>query len=260
MCKKLIFLISFVLVLGIGSNALAAIPEPVGFWRFEGNYTDEMGLANGTRQGTATIVSSDRGPCLNLDGDGWVDIPSGVTELGNLDFSIAAWILVPDEIVVGEPGGCILSKSDGGTGWTMDEKQFYINEEEAGEGGLDGTATYVGWGCDWIRGEQRVDDNTWHHVCVTWDHEGYEGHLYVDGVDDTNVMGYFEGQGDNEGDTVRIGFSPGEHSVNFVGRIDDVAIFDVTLTAEEVFELGGGRYSRSESGVQSQAGKRGGVC
>ncbi|MHC4519741.1 MAG: LamG domain-containing protein, partial [Planctomycetota bacterium] len=234
MCKRssnAAFLVSaLMLVLVWGPVLQAELPDAVGLWTFQGDASDSgTGGNDGQLVGDAAIVRDpERGQCLELAGDGYAEIDSGVAELGAASFTIGAWIQTSDISL------CVLSKSDGDPSWESMEKQLYVNAVATGEGGVDGSVDYVGWGCDWVRGSITVDDGLWHHVCVTWD--GTTGHAYVDGEEGTGELG-FNGGGDNDGDTVRIGFSPGEHSDHFLGRIDDVAIFDVALSPEQVIEL-----------------------
>ena len=230
---KILFVLVAVLCLALSTASQAKLPEPVGFWRFEGNTADSgSGGNNGALKGTAAIVADpQRGKCLKLDGDGYMDIPSGVTELGDADFTIAVWIKTANN------GVSILSKSNGNTEWEEREKEFYVADSEISEGEADGTIEYVGHSCEWVRGSVRVADGQWHHIALTWDAGEEDGCVYVDGVEGTDDMG-FSGGADNDGDTIRIGFSESVHSSgNFVGLIDDVAIFDVALTAEQVVEL-----------------------
>jgi len=222
----------------------AKIPEAVGFWRFEGDTTDSgKGGNNGTLKGAATLVTDpERGNCLQLDGEGYVDIPSGVTELADADFTIAVWIKTTR---IGIP---ILSKSNGNIEWETREKELYVADSEISEHDNNGTVEYVGHGCDWIRGSAPVHDGHWRHIAVTWEAEAEEGRIYVDGAEQTDEVG-FNGGPDNVGDTVRIGFSESAHSRgNFVGQIDDLAIFDVALTAGQLAEL-----MRSQSGPITRA-------
>jgi len=239
MCRRLnlpiLFVSALVLCLAWAAVVQAQIPKPVGFWRFEGNTTDSgSGGNNGILKGTAALVTDpQRGKCLELDGDGYVDIPSGVTELGDADFTIAAWIKTS------EIGVSILSKSNGDAEWQEAEKEIYVADSESSEGGADGTVELVGHSSDWIRGSVGVDDGKWHHIAITWDIDEEEGLVYVDGEEGTDDAG-FAGLADNADDTVRIGFSESAHSSeSFVGRIDDVAIFDVALSPEQVAELMG---------------------
>ena len=229
----ILFVLALVLCLAWSTVVRAELPKPVSFWRFEGNTADSVkGGNNGVLKGTAALVTdAERGNCLQLDGEGYVDIPSGVTELGAADFTIAAWIKTTE---VGIP---ILSKSNGNTEWEEREKEFYIADSESSEGESDGTVEYVGNSVEWVRGGTRADDGRWHHVVITWDADEKEGYIYVDGAESTDEVGFL-GLADNDGDTVRIGFSESVHSGgNYVGLIDDVVIFDAALTAEQVVEL-----------------------
>jgi hypothetical protein len=215
------------------SAAEAEIPRPVGFWRFEEN-TNDSGSAhnNGALKGTAALGADPQlGNCLELDGEGYMAIPSGVTELGDADFTIAAWIKTA------EIGVSILSKSNGDTEWEEAEKEVYVADSDSSEADNDGTVEMVGHSAAWIRGNARVDDGRWHHIAVTWDREGEDGCVYVDAVESADDVS-FGGLADNPDDAVRIGFSESAHSGgNFVGRIADVAIFDAVLTGEQVAEL-----------------------
>ena len=237
MCRRVNFPIlivsASVLCLVWSTASLAEVPKAVGFWRFEGNTSDSgSGGNNGTLKGTAAIVTdAQRGKCLKLDGDGYMDIPSGVTELGDASFTITAWIKTTSN------GAPILSKSNGNTEWEEREKELYVADSEISEGNNDGTIEYVGHSCEWVRGDTAIDDGQWHHIALAWDADEEDGCFYVDGVEDTGDVG-FSGGADNDGDTVRIGFSESAHSSgNFTGLIDDVAIFDAALTAEQVVEL-----------------------
>ncbi|MDH4241755.1 MAG: LamG domain-containing protein, partial [Phycisphaerae bacterium] len=246
---KILFVVVFVLCLAFSTASRActaelggglyitasqaAVPKAVGFWRFEGNTADSgSGGNNGTLKGTAAIAADpQRGKCLKLDGDGYMDIPSGVTELGKESFTIAAWIKTTKN------GIPILSKSNGNTEWEAMEKELYIADSDISEGDNDGTVEYVGHSCEWVRGETAIDDGRWHHIAIAWDADEKDGCVYIDGVEGTDVVG-FSGGADNKGDTVRIGFSESAHSSgNFTGLIDDVAIFNAALTSEQVVEL-----------------------
>jgi hypothetical protein len=237
MCRRVNFSIIFALALLFclvwSTASRAEIPKAVGFWRFEGNTADAgSGGNNGVLKGTAAIVTdAQRGKCLKLDGNGYVGIPSGVTELGGADFTIATWIKTTKN------GIPILSKSNGNTEWEAREKELYVADSDISEGDNDGTVEYVGHSCGWIRGETAADDGQWHHIALTWDADKKDGCVYVDGVEGTGDAG-FSGGADNDGDTVRLGFSESAHSSgNYVGCLDDVAIFNTALTAEQVVEL-----------------------
>ena len=237
MCMRVnlptIFTLALLFCLVCSTAGLADVPKPVGFWRFEGSPADSgSGVNNGSLRGTAAVVTDpQRGKCLKLDGDGCLDIPSGVTELGKASFTIAAWIKTTKN------GIPILSKSNGNTEWEAMEKELYIADSDISEGDNDGTVEYVGHSCNWVRGDTAIGDGQWHHIALAWDADEKNGSVYVDGVEGTGDIG-FSGGADNDGDTVRLGFSESAHSSsNFVGYLDDVAIFNTALTAEQVVEL-----------------------
>lgn len=233
------------LVVGICLACSAAVqaqrPEPVGFWRFEegsGGTTADIGTGGhpGTLVGNVSFVDDDdRGTVLEFGpGTSYVETNAGITELGTADFSIAAWILTREQ------GAAIVGKSDGDRQWDFHEKQFYLSAGTEQGQPVAGGAHFYGNQAGEIWGETPVNDGVWHHVCVTWNNDTDEQHIYVDGeLDDLQpVWVYYGGRGDNEDSTVRIGFDcSGAAVADFIGRMDDVAIFDVTLTAEQVVEL-----------------------
>ncbi|MCP4453172.1 MAG: hypothetical protein GY809_17055, partial [Planctomycetes bacterium] len=150
------------------------------------------------------------------------------------DFSMAAWIQTSKD------GVPIVGKSNGDRDWSFHEKQFYLSPGTEQGQPVAGGAHFYGNQAGEIWGNTAVDDNVWHHVCVTWDNDTDAQHIYVDGVlDDLSpVWPYYGGRGDNVDDTVRIGFDcSGNATSDFNGRMDDVAIFDITLTPEQVVDL-----------------------
>ena len=226
-------LISLVLVsvvcLAFGTVVQAQLPEPVSFWRFEegsGDTTEDIGTGvnPGTLVGSVAFVKDpERGSVLEFGtGESYVETNAWITELGDADFSIAAWIKTTLD------GATIVSKSSMDKSWSNMEKKLYI----AGGGGAPtGAVSYVGYACEFLWGDTAVTDNQWYHVCVTWDNDTDDGHIYINGVvDDGTPTWYFNGgTGDNADDRVRIGFGcGGENVTDFEGLMDDLAIFNTS--------------------------------
>lgn len=245
MCKPLtlpgIVIAATLLCLTFGAVVRAELPDPVSLWRFEegdGKTAADVGTGgfHGTLVGDVFFVEdAERGSVLEFGtGDSFVDTNAFITELGDADFSMAAWILTSAD------GNPIVSKSNGDRTWSFHEKQFYLSPGTEQGQPVAGGVHFYGNQAGEIWGATEVDNGAWHHVCVTWDNDTDEQHIYVDGVlDDLSpVWVYYGGRGDNVDDVVRIGFDgSGNTTSDYSGRMDDVAIFNVTLTPEQVVEL-----------------------
>ncbi|MHC4504069.1 MAG: LamG-like jellyroll fold domain-containing protein, partial [Planctomycetota bacterium] len=212
-------------------------PGLVGWWSFEGDAGtvahDSSGRGNhGTIHG-ATWTEGRIGGALAFDGKSYVDIDSGVTELGGDDYTIAAWVMTDTN------GGTILSKSNNDNRWERCEKKLYISKSGGPNQKPVGSVVWVGNAADWISGSQTVNDDEWHHVAVTWDSVARKGMAYVDGRAGL-TRSNFNGLQDKPGDKIRTGWSPGgEGAVNFTGLIDEVRIYSRALSAEEIAKLVG---------------------
>jgi hypothetical protein len=246
MCETLSSRISFlILALAIGLTCSgiveAQLPEPIGLWRFEegeGTTTADVGTGRnpGTLMGDVVFVKDpQRGTVLEFGtGASYVETHAWVTELATASFSMSAWIQTTEQ------GVAIVGKCNEDRTWQFHEKQFYLsNGTEQGQPVAGGVHFYGNQGGE-IWGKTPVHDGMWHHVCVTWNYATKAQHIYVDGVlDDLRpVWVYYGGRGDNLTDTVKIGFDcAGDAISDFIGRMDDVAIFNVELTPGQVVEL-----------------------
>jgi hypothetical protein len=246
MCETRISRTSFLILamaicLTCSGIVAAQLPEPVSFWRFEegsGSTTADLGTGRhpGTLVGDVAFVNDpERGTVLEFGtGESYVETNAWITELATADFSMAAWIRTTEQ------GVAIVGKSNADRTWQFHEKQFYLsNGLEQGQPVAGGVHFYGNQGGE-IWGNTPLNNGMWHHVCVTWNYTTKAQHIYVDGVlDDLRpVWVYYGGRGDNLTDTVKIGFNSGGYPISdFIGRMDDVAIFDVELTADQVVEL-----------------------
>ena len=175
-------------------------------------------------------VAGISGSALEFDGDDFVAIDAWITETGAADFTITAWIKTTTTSV------SFLTKNNGDRQLDLHEKLFYIGDSATSGGGKTGAVEWVGHSCDWIRGDTDVADGKWHHVAVTWEIKSLEGHIYVDGVEGVHHMGY-NGGADIKGNTWQIGFTSGwPGGVDYEGAVDDIRIYDSTLTANEIEE------------------------
>ncbi|MHC4487073.1 MAG: LamG domain-containing protein [Planctomycetota bacterium] len=223
MCKKLIYLSCFVLVVGLvmSSIASAALPGLIGWWKLdEGQGTiafDSSGLDNhGTLgpEGDPKWVIGHFGGALELDGnDDYVAIDGTATYITDNDFSVSAWIKTTQ---TGD-GNVVASNSGGGHDFVFG----VINGNLLVE--ADSINEYP----------PKIADNQWHHIAYV--RKGTTAYAYSDGVQ----VGTETPSGNPSGQTR---WSIGQEwdsgpSDEYNGIVDDVQIFNRPLTAEEVVQV-----------------------
>ena len=77
-----------------GSNqlTLSASPERVGYWRFDGDFSDSSGLSNHAVGYGAAFAAGRFGQGISLNGiDQWVEVPDA-SSLDLNDFTVEAWV------------------------------------------------------------------------------------------------------------------------------------------------------------------------
>jgi hypothetical protein len=261
MCRKLIYLISFVLVLGLvlASTSQGADPTPVGNWRLDKGYggiaTDSAGNNDGTLMGGTTWVTGKIGKALSFDGDGdYVDIGNNPVFDPAGSFSVTFWAYINNWGVAW--GRCMFAKGgdqDRG-GWAVRR----YNDVDANQPLCFTTAGVAGEGT-----EAGADDNTnmpgkatppigeWFHIACVCDlnhqvSDSNQTYIYINGVVDANrntVAGatvaaatggahvYLGTRGNGDGTG-----TDGWTDAFFNGMLDDVRYYNVALSAAEVQE------------------------
>jgi len=222
MCRKLIYLVSFILVLSLASNALADL---VVHLEFEGDFKDSSGGGHdGDPRGNTTIVYdvNRNSNVLSLPG-GLLDGDAVATPaIGDLDeFTIMMWI----------------NAETLGSG--ADKISFFSTPEAASAGlqiqsRAQKLQVLVGTG----DGTNQIDGsalalNEWFHLAVTFKSDELAG--YINGeLDVSKVLTAAPSAAVGE---VYIGnwTNPGgEFRRGLTGKMDDVRIYDTVLTAEEI--------------------------
>jgi len=224
----------------------------VGYWALdESSGTTAADSSGNGHDGTLVNMSSfsdwvtgQIGNALDFDGyNDYVSLPIG-SVIGSLrNCTIAVWV-----------------NWDGGNVWqriwdfgSSETVNMFLTPKNGDDNRLRFVITTSG-----RTGEERTDASTalssgWHHVVVTIDADNTTHTLYVDGTQvGQNTSGSHEP--DDLGSTTHNYLARSQYSADpyFNGRLDDVRIYNVTLSADEVAELAS--WSGETSMVSGGAG------
>ena len=205
------------------------LPVPVSHWRFEYDAVDWVGSSHGTESGGVAFEANEEGEgvedhALSLDGsDDYVDLSTHVSDfpLGDSTRSVTGWFKAD----AGNQGQTFFAYGPNVAG-----KRFSI--------AADRTQVLVAvsghaWGVNGLELEEG-----WHHVAVTYA-----------GGDSDDILIYLDGELQSAstlvGSPKRLDTQTGPaaigRSVNgtkhYAGLIDDVRLYDVALSAEQVRAL-----------------------
>jgi len=225
MFKKMVKLVCFALVLNLvlttAGNA-AQKPNLIGWWKFEGDLLDSSGLGNdGTAEGDPTFVAGKIGSnALELDGDDYVVIDGVADDVTSNDITFSGWVKTTDT------HGLWLS-SNGASGANVNKALWSI---ENGQAALyDGpNSAYEG------SSSTNVSDDVWH--MLTYVRSGSTGYIYVDGIQENTHIAEFDF---SPSDRWSIGMEWDDLSAGdfLIGTLDDIRIYDRSLSAEHVWDL-----------------------
>jgi hypothetical protein len=185
----------------------------------------------GTVRGTAKWAPGRTGNALDCDGNTWVEIPGGPVPDGDGPFSVSVWVYptVSDLLAVA-------SKMDDGAahrGWDV-----------LLEGGRVSSHLINHWPDNGLKvlTKGSLSMNAWHHILVTHDgsNKGAGVRIYIDGKPQET---------ETTNDTLRATthtdqpFHVGRRgaSLPFRGKLDDVQLFGLALTADNAAQLAAGK-------------------
>ncbi len=225
MCSKLVYLISFVLVLAVVGEASADL---VGYWKFdEGSgdiVVDLSGYGNDGTINGATWTTGKFGPALNFDGVD-DDVDCGNDESLNItgEITIALWM---KPSVAGEGGSNVgpVCKAEAG----VDPWNWQLRYNAPGGG------NYMGFqfngdpeGSTWVSVQQNLLPGEWYHIAGIFD--GANMICYLDGVETerNTISGIRGGSG-----RFFIGQDGWDNIFN--GVVDELRIYNHALSAVEL--------------------------
>ena len=214
----------------------------VAYWKFDNETaTDAVGDHDGTIVGPGAVWVSDGkvGGALHLDGSAWVEVPawSASPDRPSDQLTIEAWVRV-DSMPYWNSGVVGLDYYGDGTyanpwtayglgvGWAQLYASFGMANQPSG-------TTII------VFGPPLTDPDAWYHLVGTYDGQNSTG--YVNGV--------FQGQTGRTGpldygnstdlsigamSPFSVGWPNGRETL--VGTLDEVAVYDRALTAEEILQ------------------------
>jgi hypothetical protein len=220
MSKKLIYFVSFILVLGLVNSVSAKL---VAHWKLdEGSGTivhDAGGNGlDGTIQGDPKWVTGKIGGALEFDGtDGYVDCGNdgSISDISET-YSVQAWTYFVE--ATDYPG--LFQRGDK---TTSSQIEIYLQPAANLTTVHNRDSIYYAY---W----SSVPLNQWVHIAVVW--EKREWKVYYDGIEQTQTGGGGTAANPETGKTCYIGLGYTDHPMN--GIIDDVRVYNHALIEEEI--------------------------
>ncbi|MFH1883165.1 MAG: LamG domain-containing protein [Planctomycetota bacterium] len=231
MCKKLFYLISFVLVLGLVLTS-AAKADLVGWWRFNEGSGDTANDSSGNgHDGTLlgnpewAIGPPGFGGAIAFHPDKCIGVDTGIFDPtnGTGQFTVALWAFWDGTGTFQH----FITKS---AGWGADTMMFQVELW-----GAHTNATYTDRVGISYQAAGSVEfsvmpKNEWVHL--TWTFDGTDLTLYLNGVDEVGPKPFSIGPDVDA--PVYIGVSHPDEGRTFHGSLDEVRIYDKALTADEI--------------------------
>ena len=228
---KKIFTIA-IAALSIG-NAFSQIPSLglVGYFTFSGNANDLSSNANTGIVSGATLTTDRFGNANDAyffnGSSAYIEIPH-ISAYNNQLYSISYWVKFNTSATSGSGGfdvnPALISKCAPSVTVTYDNWVFY-------EG--NGTPGFVSNNSGGVGNASLFNDNNWHHITATVNSDSVR--FYTDGIHSSSSL-----KGANlvfNSQPIRVGRSTATYWKAFNGIIDDLAIYNRALTANEVDSL-----------------------
>jgi tetratricopeptide (TPR) repeat protein len=219
-------LMVLVVLLAMGLSTGVTNAKLVAYFELDGNAKDSVGSNHGTLVGNLNWETGRIGGALLFDGGGYVVLANEF----NFDFtdamSVACWIKVT---AFDKQWQAIVTKGD--NSWRLSRENFENNLAFHCTGVTsNNNGLHSNFG---VEGNVNVNDDQWHHVAGVYD--GSRICLYVDGILDRSLEA--SGKIAKGNYKVHIGDNAQMTGRRFRGLIDDMVIFDHSLTEDQVAQL-----------------------
>ncbi|MCP4610163.1 MAG: LamG domain-containing protein [Planctomycetes bacterium] len=230
MCKKLICLSSFILLLGLVAPCIGVNTDPglMGWWTLDGHAIDVSGNdRHGTLNGTPQFAPGMYGQALEFDGDDYVSIDGYKGVLGTNPWSATAWIKMTNV----DDHRCVINWGTPANGQRIELRIM------SGSGIL-----RANHGAGNVNTNTAVNDGQWHHIAVTSKENAFCQYpdmiLYIDGQDDTVPSEDTDPLLDIvAGADLGIGIRASHNDRFWDGSIDEVRMYDRVLIPEEIQQI-----------------------
>ncbi|MDX3531414.1 DUF6531 domain-containing protein [Streptomyces sp. ID05-39B] len=243
------------MVTGDGPHYRGAVTvdSPAGYWRLDESSgttanspvaaLDGDGTYTNATLGADGVFGTGDNTAVTFNGNGYAEIPGAVLR-GSTDLAVELWFKTTKAgVLIGDQSAPMALTATG-----TYAPLLYVGTD----GKLNGKFYSPGLGAAKVASADTVTDDRWHHAVVTA--TGTAQSLYLDGVQAATLTGAVNHQS-NTRTYIGAGFAknwpaaPAEVSY-FTGQIDEVAIYQSGLTADQVAE----HYrSREHSGTSALA-------
>jgi Concanavalin A-like lectin/glucanases superfamily len=218
----------------IALRSLPPVPQPVAYWKLDGNSNDAVGVNHGSDMNIAYSVANGK---IN-EGAAFDGETSGISLnpllCGPVNLSASAWVkstssTTPSQWIVGQRNSGAMNGQ-----WRLQldnngRASFYS------EGGGNGTP-------DYIHGNTSVNDGNWHNIGVSQNGNTYT--FYVDGVaDGMATLGTAVSYDCNLLGSIGFNRFQDVHE-QFAGFLDEIGVWNVELSANDfsqIYDAGTGK-------------------
>jgi len=219
-------------VLTVPSYAKIDLKTMVGAWTLDENSgkiaKDSSGNQNdGTLMSNPKWVAGKFGKALEFNGvDNYIDCGNAESLNITKSLTVMGWVK-PDVIVSALGWHRFAARGEYDTGWMIGITNV---------GTPDLTVTNAGAGFATMYGRTTLKIGTWYHIAGVVDSNAKKVYIYLDGALDNDPVAH-SGEMMNPGVSTVIGKSGVAHVYDFHGIIDEVAIFNVALTGDDIKNL-----------------------
>ena len=209
-------------------TAIAFDTNLVAYWPMDGSFdnaqTDDYhGIEDG---GPIEFQTGKFGDAVYLNGSQSIEIggDENVFDFAGESFTVSAWYTAEE---INKSWQCLVAKGEG-NGWRVHRRGGDNPPEMTFTGGNGDVDRHN------VAMEVGGDPETWHHVAGVTDSETSEQILYLDGEEVARKAGATL---QDRGNPMRIGDNPDARNRNWLGKVDDVAIWGRALAPFEIADI-----------------------